>query len=173
MRPQQTGLFQQPATASWRFPYQGTLPCSARCQEAVPRRRGGPPPGGERCRGYPNVVTDAGHERVQGDLLGAGGLGRLHRPAELVDEGGAPEDPFIPLVGLPAPAEGGAHGPAALGPQEPPALELGPAALGAARGHKGAVGGAGPAGGAELGEDRLGVLPGPGDGPQKAPRTAG
>jgi len=86
------------------------------------------------------VVTDAGHERVQGDLLGAGGLGRLHRPAELVDEGGAPEDPFIPLVGLPAPAEGGAHGPAALGPQEPPALELGPAALGEPRGDEGVVG---------------------------------
>lgn len=73
----------------------------------------------------------------------------------------------------PAP-EGGDRGPTALGPQEPPALERGPAALGEPRGDEGVVGVLGAAaGGAELGEDRLGVLPGTRDGPQKAPRMAG
>jgi hypothetical protein len=109
-----------------------------------------------------------GHKGVQVDRGGVGGLGRLHRPAELVDEGGAPEDPLIPAKRLPAPAEGGHGGPAALRPEEASPLELRAAALRQSRGDKGVVGVPGPAGrGTELAQDRLGVLPGPGDGPQE------
>jgi hypothetical protein len=98
----------------------------------TPRRRpgldwpgGGPPPGSERLRRDPDLSTNPGHEGIQGELPGAGGVGCLHRPAELVDEVGAPEHALIPAIRLPGPAEGGDRGPAALGPQEPPALSSG------------------------------------------------
>ena len=85
-------------------------------------------------------ATDAGDERGQGHPGGAPGRRPLHGLAHRLHEVGAPEDPLIPPVGLPPPAEGGHGGPAPLGPPEAPALELGPAALGHPGRHEGPVG---------------------------------
>jgi hypothetical protein len=71
----------------------------------------------------PDVPTDAGHQGPEGDPRGAEGGPVLQRPLEPGDKLAAPEEPLVPLVGLPAPAELGENGgrllPAARdGPQE-------------------------------------------------------
>jgi hypothetical protein len=70
-------------------------------REAIPARARlawrGPPPGGERRRHHPDLAADAGHENVQGDLVGAGGCGRLQHPAKLVDDCGPTPEGRAPL----------------------------------------------------------------------------
>ena len=60
-------------------------------------------PGREVRRWHPDVLTDAGHARVSRDPPGAGGGPVLHRASALGDKDTAPQDPLVPLGGLPAP----------------------------------------------------------------------
>jgi hypothetical protein len=98
-------------------------------------------------------------------MRGGVGTAAATRTAVPRHEVATPEDAFVPLVGLPASAEGGDGGPAPVAPEQPPALEFGSAAVGDAGGGERPVGRARPtAGGPELGEDGGGLLPGAGHG---------
>ena len=89
--------------------------------------------------GHPTAAATAGRTRASGG----------HRRDAAVQAGAAwrsastnsvpPEDPLVPAIRLPAPAEGGDRGPAPGTPDQAPALELGPATLGDPLGYKRAV----------------------------------
>ncbi len=124
-------------------------------------------PPAQRLAGKADVAADARHQGLEGQPGEAGGLDRLHRAPERLDELAGAQDPLIARVGLPAPPETLDHRPAPETAKEAAPLEVRAAAPGDALGDEGPVGVPGPAAGAEVAEDRLGRLPGTGDLPQE------
>ncbi len=111
----------------------------------------------QRLAGQADLAADPGHQGLESQPRGPGGLRRLHRAPECLDELAGAQNPLITRVGLPAPPETLDHRPAAETAQEAAPLEVGPAAPGDAGGDEGPVGVPGPAApGAEVAEDRLG-----------------
>ena len=116
----------------------------------------------------PGCRTDPGNEIRKGAPLDNRGTGHQQILTHLLDEGGAPEDPLIPLVRLPTPAECGNGGPSSLTSEETAALELWPPALWNPSSDEEPVRAprarqAGP----KPGENLLGSLPGPGGGSEE------
>jgi hypothetical protein len=82
----------------------------------------GPAPGGEHQRRNPDLRTDAGHQGFDGNPRRTGGP-ILRRAAEPDGKLTTPEDPLVPPIRLPTPAQRcGDRGPPVLGPQEAPAF---------------------------------------------------
>ena len=149
-----------------------------RTAEALHPEVGDPGPGGRDRRRAATPLEDGGRDPHVGTDRGAEGLERaggyqaLHPgaalPVQRRHEGAAAQDPGIPQVGLPPPAEGREARPAAQAAQDAAALELRPAPLGAPLSQEGAVRPARPGGrGAELGQDGGGVLPRARDGSEQ------
>ena len=113
--------------------------------------------------GHPDVAAHTGHEGSQGNAAAGDRVLLRHGATERLDEGAAAEDPLIPEVGLPTPAELHHRVPAAEAAKEAAALEIGPPALGDAIGDEHPVRDPGPVSRSrELAQDGRGVLPGAG-----------
>jgi len=85
-------------------------------------------PAAQSLAGQADVAADPGHEALERQPRGPGGLSRLQRAPEGLHELAGAQHPLITRVGLPAPPEALDHRPAAETAQEAAPLELGPAA---------------------------------------------
>ena len=125
-----------------------------------------PPAPRQGGRRHPNVSADPGDEGRERKPGWGGGGGDC--AAVALHEGAVPQDPFVPLIRLPAPAEGRHRGPAPVAPEQPAALEDGATAVGEARRHERPVGrDRPPAAAPEPREDGSGRLSGARHGPQE------